>query len=214
MTSADECAVGELTANPLTLTTPTATTAPLTTQFWSSRRRSMWTHSYQAMDTSKLNPKNQDISKTNDDSQSIAAPMDWAIDQFTQISKPGKRGETGGSWPLLLILVLSLISCAGGATYIPSLVHLVHVRKFLKINHEPILQYFYAILLKLWAVIRMIMSVILCECKTFPWAFKCFFFISSQFLTHLYWNSGSNNFVAKLFLWHRISAFPLLHLKI
>ena len=82
----------------------------------------MWTHSYQAMDTSKLNPKNKDISKTNDDSQSIAAPMDWAVDQFTQISKPGKtgkRGETGGSWPLLLlILVLSLISCAGRATYI------------------------------------------------------------------------------------------------
>ena len=122
MTSADGCAVGELTANPLTLTTPTATTAPLTTQFWSSRRRSMWTHSYRAMDTSELNPKNQDISKTNDDSQSIAAPMDWAVDQFTQISKPGKtgkRGETGGSWPLLLlILVLSLISCAGRATYI------------------------------------------------------------------------------------------------
>ena len=28
----------------------------------------------------------------------------------------------------------------------------------------------------------MIISVILCECKTFPWAFKCFL-ISSQFLT-------------------------------
>ena len=106
----------------------------------------MWTHSYRAMDTSELNPKNQDISQTKYDSQSIAAPMDWAVDQFTQISKPGKtgkRGETGGSWPLLLILVLSLISCAGGPTYIPSLVHLVHLGKFLKINHEPILQYFY-----------------------------------------------------------------------
>lgn len=44
--------------------------------------------------------------------------MDWAVDQFTQISKPGKtgkRGETGGSWPLLLILVLSLISCTGAS---------------------------------------------------------------------------------------------------
>jgi len=71
----------------------------------------MWTASNR--DTSELNPENQDpFQKTY---HSILTTLDWrgpGVGYFTQISMSSRVGKSGKMWALLL-LALSLLSCAG-----------------------------------------------------------------------------------------------------
>ena len=86
----------------------------LTTQFW-SRRTSMWTASNR--DTSELNSENRDVFQKTYDS-SILTIVDWkgpGVGNLTQISMLSALGKSGRMWALL-ILALSLVSCAGGST--------------------------------------------------------------------------------------------------
>ena len=72
----------------------------------------MWTASNR--DTSKLNPEKKDLfPKTY---ESILTTLDWrgpGVGYFTQISMSSAVGKSGQMWALLL-LALSLVSCAGG----------------------------------------------------------------------------------------------------
>merc|ERR1711971_262627 len=82
----------------------------LTTQF-SNRRTSMWTASNR--DTSELNPENRDLFRKT--YVSILTTVDWkglGVGNFTQISMSSSVGKSGRMWALLL-LTLSLVSCAG-----------------------------------------------------------------------------------------------------
>ena len=69
----------------------------------------MWTANNR--DTSKLNPEKKDLFQKTYDSA-----LDWrgpGVGYFTQISMSSAVGKSGRMWALLL-LALSLLSCAGG----------------------------------------------------------------------------------------------------
>ena len=69
----------------------------------------MWTASNR--DTSEFNPEKKDLFQKTYDSA-----LDWrgpGVGYFTQISMSSAVGKSGQMWALLL-LALSLLSCAGG----------------------------------------------------------------------------------------------------
>ena len=73
----------------------------------------MWTASNR--DTSEFNPENQDsFQKTYESKMTTPDQRGPGVGCFTQISMSSAVGKSGQMWALLL-LALSLLSCAGGS---------------------------------------------------------------------------------------------------